>query len=73
VSRRRLALVALCALVVIVGGWMLSRTQPSEPAPTTAGQVGEPACPMATLPHEVADTVQRICPGNAGGTTTSTP
>jgi ribonuclease T1 len=64
VSRRRLALVALCALVVIVGGWMLSRSHPSEPAPTTAGQVGAPACPLATLPHEVVDTVKRI---HAGG------
>src|SRR6202000_3195657 len=60
VSRRRLALVALCALVVIVGGWMLARTHSAQPAPTTAGQVGEPSCPIATLPHEVIDTVKRI-------------
>ena len=36
---------------------------PAEPAPTTAGQVGEPSCPMATLPHEVVDTVKRIHTG----------
>ena len=63
VSRRRVALVALCALVVIVGGWMLSRTHAAEPAPTPAGQVGEPSCPIATLPHEVVDTVKRIHTG----------
>jgi ribonuclease T1 len=55
VSRRRLAFVALCALVVIVGGWALSRT--SGPATTAAGV---PACPLATLPHEVANTVRVI-------------
>jgi guanyl-specific ribonuclease Sa len=64
VSRRRLALVALCALVVIVGGWMLSRTHPSEPAPTRANEGGAPTCPIATLPHEVVDTVRLI---HAGG------
>lgn len=61
-GRRRPALVALCALAVIVGGWALERHHPA--APTTAGQAGEHACPIATLPHEVADTVNRI---HAGG------
>jgi ribonuclease T1 len=55
VSRRRLAFVALCALVVFVGGWALLRTP--DPAPTTAGSA---TCPLATLPHEVADTVRVI-------------
>jgi ribonuclease T1 len=64
VGRRKLALVALCALVVIVGAWMLTRTHPSTPAPTTASGVTEPSCPIATLPHEVLDTVRLI---HAGG------
>jgi ribonuclease T1 len=69
VSRRRLALVTLCALVVIVGGWMLARTNHSESAPTTAGRTGETGetggqtCPIGTLPHEVVDTVKRIQTG----------
>ncbi len=62
--RRRLATVALSALVVIVGAWLLTRTHPSEPAPRTLGGVSEPACPMATLPPEVVDTVRLI---HAGG------
>jgi ribonuclease T1 len=64
VSRRRLALVALCALVVIVGGWLLLRSHSSEPAPTAASGASEPTCPIATLPREVVDTVKRI---HAGG------
>ncbi|MDT5049346.1 MAG: ribonuclease [Mycobacterium sp.] len=63
-GRRRLALVAASALIVIVGGWALTRTNPSDPAPTTVGGVREPTCPMATLPPEVVDTVRRI---HAGG------
>ena len=63
-GRRRLAVIALCALVVIVGGWMLSRTHASAPAPTTASGVTEPTCPIATLPHEALDTVRLI---HAGG------
>ena len=62
--RRRLALVALCALIVIFGGWMLARTHVSHPAPTTSSGVNEPTCPMAALPPEVGDTVRRI---HAGG------
>jgi ribonuclease T1 len=67
VSRRRLALVALSALLVIFGGWVLARTHPSDPAPTTVTGVdgaSGPTCPMATLPREVLDTVRRI---HAGG------
>jgi ribonuclease T1 len=66
VSRRRLALVTLCALAVVVGGWMLARTNHSESAPTTAGrtgETGEQTCPVGTLPHEVVDTVKRIHTG----------
>jgi ribonuclease T1 len=62
--RRRLALVALCALIVVVGGWMLARTHVSHPAPTTSSGVSDSTCPMSTLPPEVADTVKRI---HAGG------
>jgi ribonuclease T1 len=64
VGRRRLAIVAVCALIVIFGGWMLARAHVSHPAPTTASGVNEPMCPMATLPPEVGDTVRRI---HAGG------
>jgi ribonuclease T1 len=64
VARRRLAIVAVCALIVIFGGWMLARAHVSHPAPTTASGVNEPMCPMATLPPEVGDTVRRI---HAGG------
>jgi len=64
VVRRRLAIVALCALIVIFGGWMLARTHVSHPAPTTSSGVSESTCPMSTLPPEVADTVRRI---HAGG------
>ncbi len=63
-SRRRLALVALCALVVIVGGWLLLRSPSSAPAPTAASGASEPTCPIAALPREVLDTVKRI---HAGG------
>ena len=54
-GRRRFAYVALCALIVIAIGWALARTPDS--ATTTAGV---PACPLATLPHDVADTVRVI-------------
>lgn len=63
VSRRRLILVALCALVVMVGGWAMSRDRPSDPAPAMSSGIGEPTCPIATLPREVADTVRRIHTG----------
>jgi ribonuclease T1 len=64
VSRRRLVLLALCALVVLVGAWALTREKASAPTPATASGVGQSTCPIATLPREVADTVQRI---HAGG------
>src|SRR5271165_2374580 len=59
-----LALVALSALILIVGGWALTRIRPSDPAPTTSGEVREETCPIATLPPEAVDTVRRI---HAGG------
>jgi ribonuclease T1 len=64
VGRRKLALVALAALIVIFGGWVLTRTHSSAPVPTTVRGVNEPTCAMATLPPEVGDTVRRI---HAGG------
>jgi ribonuclease T1 len=64
VGRRKLAIIALSALIVIVGGWALTRTRLSDPAPTTNGGVRESTCPMATLPREAVDTVRRI---HAGG------
>jgi guanyl-specific ribonuclease Sa len=65
VSRRKVALIALCALVVIGVGFALLRvqtsttatTESSESAPTTAGV---PTCPLATLPPEVVDTLRII-------------
>jgi ribonuclease T1 len=63
VSRRKLALIVFCALIVIFGAWMLSRTHSSAQAPTTVSGVSEPTCPMATLPPEVVDTVRRIRTG----------
>ena len=63
-SRRRLALVALCALAVLLGGWALTRHHPTAPARATASGAGESTCLIATLPREAADTVRRI---HAGG------
>jgi ribonuclease T1 len=61
VSRGRWAVVALSAVVVvIISGWMLTRSHPSDPTPPTVGGAGESACPVATLPTEVRDTVRRI-------------
>ena len=62
-SRRRLALVALSALVVIFGGLLLARHHSPDPAPTPISGAGEPTCPIATLPPEVVDTVRRIQTG----------
>ena len=56
-GRRRFALIALCALVAIVGVWALLRSTSSDPAITS---VGVPTCPLATLPPEVVDTVRVI-------------
>lgn len=71
-SRGRVAIIALCALVVVLVGWILLR--PDSPAsedrraPDTAtvesSVPGVPSCPLATLPREAADTVRRI---RAGG------
>ena len=63
-GRRKLALIALSALIVIFGAWGLARTHSSAPAPTTVSGVNEPTCPLATLPPEVMDTVRCI---HAGG------
>ncbi len=63
-GRRRLTLLAVSALILIVGGWALTRIHPSNPAPTTSGAVREATCPIATLPPEAVDTVRRI---HAGG------
>ncbi|HTZ12977.1 MAG TPA: ribonuclease domain-containing protein [Mycobacterium sp.] len=59
-SRRRAALVALCALIVIGGGWALLRPNWPTPATTTATTGGVRPCPLATLPAQVADTVRAI-------------
>jgi ribonuclease T1 len=61
VGRRRFALAALCALIVIAGGWALVRTKSSDPVTT---MVGLPTCSLATLPPEAVDTVRVI---HAGG------
>ncbi len=54
-DRRRFVLVALCAIAVIAAGWAVTRT----PAPATK-TASSGTCPLATLPHEVADTVRVI-------------
>ncbi len=64
-SRRRFALVALFALVVIAGGWALVPKQSSNPATTKSSDpatttFGVPTCPLATSPPEAADTVRVI-------------
>ncbi|MCW2512097.1 MAG: guanine-specific ribonuclease [Mycobacterium sp.] len=64
-SRGRYALLALCALIVIAGGWALLQGGSSSPVPTTSARepttsVGGPTCPLATLPPEAADTVRLI-------------
>ncbi|CAN5298056.1 hypothetical protein BH09ACT8_BH09ACT8_21530 [soil metagenome] len=59
-SRRRSVLTALCALIVIVGGWTLIRAQTPNPAPTSDGAA---TCALATLPSEVAETVRLIRTG----------
>jgi ribonuclease T1 len=57
VGRRRAVLLALCALIVIAGGWALVRTNSSAPATTAAGV---PTCPLASLPAQAANTVRAI-------------
>ena len=56
-GRRKFVLVALCALIVVAVGYARLRTNSSDPA-TTA--VGVRTCPVATLPHEVVDTLRVI-------------
>ena len=56
-GRRKFALIALCALIVVAVGYARMRTNASDPA-TTA--VGLQTCPVATLPREVVDTVRVI-------------
>jgi len=56
-SQRKFALVAVCALLVIAGGWALLRTNSPRPATTPAGV---PTCPLTTLPPEVTNTVRAI-------------
>jgi ribonuclease T1 len=63
-GRRRYALVAVVALVVIVGGWALLRTNSSESSDPAAPAAGVPTCSLATLPREAGDTVRVI---HAGG------
>jgi guanyl-specific ribonuclease Sa len=57
VGPRKIALVALCALIVVAGAWALVRTNSPNRAATA---VGVPTCALGTLPPEVADTVRAI-------------
>lgn len=64
-GRRKFGLVALCVLLVLVGGWLLLRGQSSTPSATTptgaaTSTSGGTTCPLATLPPEVGDTVRAI-------------
>ena len=54
---RKFVLVALCALILVVGGCASVRTHTAGPETTVDGV---PTCPLATLPPEVADTVRAI-------------
>jgi len=66
VGRRPVAYVALLALVLLVGGWALTRTNTTDQAPTDQAPAasGVPTCPLATLPREATDNVRVI---HAGG------
>jgi ribonuclease T1 len=66
VSRRNVAALAVCALIVIAAGWVLLRPQAtSPPAPTPPTSTGGlPSCALTTLPAQAADTVRVI---RAGG------
>lgn len=61
-NRRTLTLIAVCVFAVIVGGWLFARQVPSTTTHSEATEtiVGLPTCPLATLPPEVADTVDAI-------------
>lgn len=63
-SRRRWALVAVIVFAVVMVGLALARNHSPDSAQTPIGGASEPACPIAALPREVADTVRRI---RAGG------
>ena len=63
-SRQRWALVAFGVLVFLVGGWLMTQSRPSDPAPHTTSEPSGSTCPIATLPPEARDTLQRI---RAGG------
>jgi guanyl-specific ribonuclease Sa len=66
-GRSRYALVVVVALIVIVGGWALFRTNSSDssvPAAPAAPGVGVSTCSLTTLPPEAVDTVRVI---HAGG------
>lgn len=57
-NRRTITLIAIGALVII-GGWLLVQSRSAAP-PTSTTADGLPVCPLATLPAEVADTVDDI-------------
>jgi ribonuclease T1 len=57
VSRFRIGVVALCAVVLVVAGWALLRTNSPQP-PTPS--VGVATCPLTNLPPEVTNTVRAI-------------
>jgi ribonuclease T1 len=61
VRRSRYALVALCAVALLGGGWGLWRANAPGPASAT---VGMPTCALSTLPAEVGATLADI---HAGG------
>jgi ribonuclease T1 len=62
-SRNKAALIALTALAVVIGTWLLTRSHPSDPESPTAVEPTGSKCPIATLPPEVRDTVLRIHSG----------
>lgn len=64
-DRRRFTLIALCVLIVVLGGWALVQSStPSNPttapAPGPKTASGVPTCPLTTLPLEATDTVRVI-------------
>ena len=68
-GRNRYALVAVVAVVVILGGWALLRTNASDssspPSSATASApvAGVSTCSLTTLPREAANTVRVIHEG----------
>jgi ribonuclease T1 len=75
VSRRKVLVVALGALIVLAVGWALVRSTSPDPATSTAGttttstpttgrpQDGTPTCALSALPREAVDTVRVIHAG----------